>query len=101
MIELTDEQRRIVCSILAHHLPPQVSVRAFGSRAKAGQAKTYSDLDLLLVAQASLPLEKLFNLQEMFEDSELPFRVEVIDAARTSDSFLRKIQNSCIEIYHS
>jgi len=89
MIECRPEQLALVRDILRRHLP-QAEVRAFGSRVTGG-ARPWSDLDLVVVADARLPFLQIARLREAFEVSELPFRVDVIDWHAISEGFQRVI----------
>lgn len=77
MIELSSGQLEIVQRILSDHLP-DIEVRAFGSRV-TGTAKSYSDLDLAVLAPTALDHDSPRRLREAFEDSTLPFRVDVVE----------------------
>jgi predicted nucleotidyltransferase len=61
-------------------------VRAFGSRV-AGTAKDHSDLDVVVVAPGKIKRRTKMLLKEAFEESDLPFRVDVIDYNAVSDEF--------------
>jgi len=74
-----------VKQILTEHFP-ECEVRAFGSRVTQ-TAKNYSDLDLTIVGQNALDSERFRHLKEAFEESNLPFRVDVLDWHRISESF--------------
>lgn len=87
-IDLSHEDWHEVLQILQQHVP-HLEVWAFGSRAK-WTAKPYSDLDLALITQAPLSLEERGILNEAFDESALPIRVDLLDWAATSESF-RKI----------
>ena len=76
---------RIVEAILRHRVP-DAEVWAFGSRAR-GPTKPYADLDLAIIASGPLPAAVAANLAEDFSDSDLPWRVDVVDWATTSDAF--------------
>lgn len=80
----------IVQSILKKHLPTAV-VWAFGSRT-TGKAKPYSDLDLCINAGQPLDLAVLAALEEDFSESDLPWRVDVVDWAITGDAFRKVIE---------
>ena len=77
MIKATPEQLRIISGILAAHATG-VEARAFGSRVD-GTPKDYSDLDLALAGPAKLDAAVLESLREAFEESDLPFRVDILD----------------------
>jgi predicted nucleotidyltransferase len=75
-----------VQAILDAHLPGKVNVRVFGSRA-GGSPKRTSDLDLLLEAEDILPLSLIATLADAFDESRLPFKVDLIDRRAVSKSF--------------
>ncbi len=77
MIDVAPAHLETVRRILAARVPT-CEVRAFGSRV-GGTPKPYSDLDLAVVAAARLDAEALRLLREDFEESDLPFRVDVLD----------------------
>lgn len=80
------EQERIVRAVLARHLPRGTQVFVFGSRS-GGTAKPWSDLDLSLEASAPLPLAILASLVEDFDESALPWKVDLVDRATVSEAF--------------
>jgi predicted nucleotidyltransferase len=65
----------LIRAILARQIPGH-EVRAFGSRV-AGRPKRYSDLDLVIVDPAP-PERSLRRLRDDFEDSSLPWRVDLV-----------------------
>lgn len=76
---------------------PEIKVQAFGSRAN-NTAKVYSDLDLVVMTKKPLTLQQGAKLTEAFEESGLPFKVDIIDWSTISDSFRQLIQSSLINI---
>lgn len=85
MLDLTPAQRDVIGRILAAHVPGR-EVRAFGSRV-TGNAKPFSDLDLAVMGEAPLDFRQLAALKDAFADSDLPFRVDVVDWAATGEAF--------------
>ncbi len=85
LIEVRPDLWDIVQGILRAHLP-QHEVWAFGSRAKS-MAKPYSDLDLVVITDHPLSLDVTAALTDAFAESDLPWRVDVVDWATTSASF--------------
>ena len=77
LIDLRSDHWIIVRDILRAHVPDR-SVLAFGSRA-TWTAKKYSDLDLVLLGSEPLPQEVLAALSEDLGDSDLPFKVDLIE----------------------
>jgi len=74
-----------------------VRVYAFGSRAR-GDCRADSDLDLLLDDQEEIPLSTVTMLKEAFEDSCLPFRVDVVRRTDLSPEFYQHIHRDCIPL---
>jgi uncharacterized protein len=72
---------------------PEIEVRAFGSRV-GGKPRKTSDLDLALVAETPLGLARVAELRDAFSDSDLPFKVDLIEWATTSPSFRRIIERN-------
>jgi predicted nucleotidyltransferase len=79
--------RRILRAHL-HHIP--LTVFVFGSRT----GPTYrpdSDLELLLDSEIDIPLSTLAELKEAFEESDLPFRVDVVLRSTMRPAFYQHI----------
>ena len=70
-------------------------IYAFGSRAK-GNAHKYSDVDLLIDGPIPLSLQKLAELETLLDESDLPFRVDIVDARRSDPAFLAAIKADCL-----
>lgn len=85
-----------VRSFLQRYLPG-VEVRAFGSRAR-GSAKRASDLDLLVMCDEPLSSRAHALLADAFAESDLPFKVDVVDASTAAPSFLEQILEPSIVI---
>ncbi|MBF0401156.1 MAG: restriction endonuclease subunit S [Magnetococcales bacterium] len=85
LIDIRPDHWEIVRAILKKHVPDR-EVWAFGSRAK-WTAKQYSDLDLAVLGDESLDLDVQAGLEEDFSESDLPFKVDVVDWATTAETF--------------
>ena len=59
---------------------------AFGSRVRGG-ARATSDLDLAVLGDAPLSFETLAALRNAFNESNVPYKVDVVDWAATSEAF--------------
>ena len=92
MLDLTPQHLTEVRRILLLHVPGR-TVRAFGSRVQ-GNAKPFSDLDLVVMGNTPLDFRQLAALKDAFAESNLPFRVDVIDWASTSETFRRIIEGA-------
>lgn len=95
MLDLSPEDLALVRALLLAHVP-DFEVRAFGSRVR-GTARPYSDLDLVLIGGQPLCLRTFGQLQEAFQESNLTFRVDIIDWHQISDSF-RAVINERFEV---
>ena len=87
-IDIGPAELETVRRILREHAP-ELEVRAFGSRV-SWTARATSDLDLALMTDEPLSIARVAELKAAFTKSDLPFRVDVIDWASTSESF-RKV----------
>ncbi|MCL6591561.1 MAG: nucleotidyltransferase domain-containing protein [Firmicutes bacterium] len=65
---------------------PGYEVWAFGSRV-TGKAKRYSDLDLAVISNHPLDFGLLGEIRDAFSESDLPFKVDLVDWAATSPEF--------------
>lgn len=90
MTDIKPAHLEIVKAILQKHLAG-VEVRAFGSRVW-GTAKAWSDLDLALVSEKKLALTAIENLRADFAESDLPFRIDILDWHDISPEFRALIQ---------
>ena len=88
-LQVSDNEWQQVSAILRRYLPNN-EVWAFGSRVK-GNAKPYSDLDLAIISDTPLPLALLAEVAEAFSESDLPWKVDLVDWATTSERFRQVI----------
>lgn len=95
-IEARPEHWAIVREILRRHVPA-FDVWAFGSRARR-TAKKHSDLDLVVVTDRPLPLAIHAAIVEAFSESDLPYRVDVVDWATTDASFRKIIERDKVVV---
>ena len=84
-IAISLEELAIVLSILRARIPDR-AVWVFGSRAN-GNARRRSDLDLAVDGDEPLPLRLRSELAEDFDQSDLPYRVDVVDLASITPEF--------------
>ena len=95
-VDLRPDHWAIVRDALRCHVPDR-EVLAFGSRA-TWTAKDYSDLDLAVMGEESLSLRTFSALDEALGDSDLPFKVDVVDWARIDDAFRRIIRRNGVVV---
>ena len=92
MLDLTDKQLSAITSILGK-LVPDCEVRAYGSRTN-GNGHAGSDLDLVIVGKDKIPWQLMAKLKAAFEDSNLPFSVDVLDWNSIPDNFKENIRKN-------
>lgn len=73
-VDITETQRALILDLLDKHLP-NTTAWVYGSRAK-GEARPKSDLDMVVFA-GHAQCRRVYDLKEAFEESNLPFRVDV------------------------
>ncbi|MCX8501023.1 MAG: nucleotidyltransferase domain-containing protein [Alphaproteobacteria bacterium] len=96
-LDLKPHELVIVQKIL-QKLIPEIRVFVVGSRAR-GFAKHYSDLDLLLDNSEELPLRLLCDLQDEFGESNLPWKVDLVQMPLLSEEYYKTMARSMIQIH--
>ena len=92
-IDITAEQRRTVLALLNRHLP-DTTVWACGSRVK-WTSRPESDLDLVVFARPEQSAQAA-ELREAFEESDLPFRVDLFVWDEVPVSFRSRIEDDYV-----
>ena len=95
-IDIHPADLETVRRILREHVPA-LDVRAFGSRV-AWQARETSDLDLALMTDRPLTVARMADLRAAFTNADLPFRVDIVDWADTSESFRRIVETEYVAL---
>jgi predicted nucleotidyltransferase len=72
----------------------KLTTYAFGSRAK-GTAKPRSDLDLCL--KEPIEKSKIRKQMDAFEESDLPFKVDIVIWSEISESFQKHIEKDLVK----
>lgn len=93
MLFLEERHRQIILGILRKY---PYEFYAFGSRTKAGKAKKFSDLDLCFFD--SIPSTVQFSIKEDFEESDLPFTVDLVAWESCSNDFKNLIKDDLVLI---
>lgn len=88
-LALTAAERHAVLEILGRHLP-NTTAWVYGSRAE-GTARPGSDLDLVVFA-APDEMHRVGDLRDAFDESNLPFRVDLFVWDAIPDDFQQNIR---------
>lgn len=96
MLDIKSEHLAIISSILAKNLPKEAKVWAFGSRTTSN-ARKYSDLDLAIkINNQEIPSNLMAALNFDFEESILPYKVDIVDVNSISGEFYKLIDKNKI-----
>jgi len=98
-IDIKPDEWDIVINILQKYVPTY-EVWVFGSRAK-GTAKPYSDLDLCIITEKPLPLSVISSLCYDFSESDLPWKVDVVEWANIDKVFKNIIEKDRVVVQHA
>ena len=94
-IDITAEQRVTVRSLLARHLP-NTEAWVYGSRVR-WTSRPESDLDIAVFATPDQARD-VSDLREAFEDSNLPFRVDLFVWDEVPESFRQEIEREHVVV---
>lgn len=99
MIAASDYEKEIILDIIKEYAA-DCNVLAFGSRYKWTN-KEYSDLDLVFVKLdgGKLGTNRVYDIKEAFEESNLPFKVDVLDYHAVPEYFVKHIDAGNVMIY--
>lgn len=96
-LQLKAKELETIKAILKKHTP-NFDVYAFGSRVR-GNARPLSDIDLVVKTDKAMDVLLWADLKEAFIESDLPFKVDVVDWARTQPHFKRIIQSEWVLVH--
>ena len=97
-IDISPVHKKIVYDILRKHLSPSTKVWVFGSRAD-WTTKNSSDLDLALEGESKIDYKITSALEDAFEESDLPYTVDVVDINTVGSKFKRIIKKQRVPLF--
>lgn len=87
----------LIKKIVEKHLDPSKNrAYVFGSRARGSSSK-FSDFDLGIEGE-KLPAETYFNIVQEFDDSDFPYKVDIVEMGEVSDRFKHIAKTKIIPI---
>ena len=95
-VSLQPEELKCIKDIFRNIIPDR-EVRAFGSRTSAHH-KPFSDLDVVVMGENALPIEKLADLHNAFSESDLTFKVDIVVWSELTENFKKIIENKYVVI---
>lgn len=90
MIALEDEQLNILKNILKKYFSNQ-EIRVFGSRYKHTNNE-FSDIDVVIVGKEKIDISTFSKVKEQLQESDLKYRVDLLDWNTISDEFKKVIE---------
>ena len=88
-IDITTDQRKTLLALLKRHLP-NTTAWAYGSRVK-WTSRPQSDLDLVVFTKPDQE-RRVSDLREVFEESNLPFRVDLLVWRTLPEQYRKQIE---------
>jgi len=82
-----DKVRQIIMAQLGDY-PARVFL--FGSHA-TGRAARASDIDVAVLPDGDLPVGLLSRIREELENSNVPYKVDLIDLSQTDEAFRQRV----------
>jgi predicted nucleotidyltransferase len=95
-MDLSAQHKQCVLNVL-QRITPSAEVWVFGSRAGM-KAKPYSDLDLIIENPHALTLSERADLEEAFSESDLPFKVDVVDWHEVGEGFKQSVEGKRVRL---
>lgn len=96
MTKILEKAEKEIKDIIFRFLDPKkYQVFIFGSRV-TGKAKKFSDYDVGIFGKKPIPWRILAAIEEALEESDLPYRVDVVDFSLVTSNF-KKIALSKIK----
>ena len=96
-VDIRPDHLEIVQEILRAHLPAGFKVWVFGSRAN-WTTKDSSDLDLAVAGAVRLDHKSMIGLEVAFEESDLPYTVDVVDLKAVSSGFRQIVEDQRLSL---
>ena len=95
VLDMAEDHAAIVREVLRRCLPAGAQAFVFGSRAH-GRARRYSDLDLALAWDRPFGLDLLGQIAEALSESDLPYKVDIVDLASVDPGFRARIMAEAV-----
>ncbi|MBK7843532.1 MAG: nucleotidyltransferase domain-containing protein [Bdellovibrionales bacterium] len=99
IVGLKNEEWSFIERNLERFLPKGSTVYLFGSRYR-GDHKLYSDLDMSIHTQKEAKLNRawLGALEDIFADSDIPYKIDLSDFDSLDEKFQEHIRNNSTQI---
>jgi predicted nucleotidyltransferase len=95
-IHVSDSELKIIRDILRSALSDEL-VYVFGSRSRGDHHRT-SDIDLAIVGSKPMTMTVRSQLEFGFSESQLPFKVDVVDMLTVDETFKNIIEADAVPL---
>jgi predicted nucleotidyltransferase len=95
-LDIRSDHFEIIRKIIFKNIP-QHEVIAFGSRTQ-GTAHKNSDLDLCIKGKKPLSFTLIGNLRDEFSESNLPYKIDVVDWFSLDEEFKKIVTREGVEL---
>lgn len=92
--QITETEKQFVIRTI-QAIFPTAKIYAFGSRIR-GDAQRYSDLDIAVGGEEELDLARVAQVAEIFAQSNLPYKVDLVDFASLDEDFKKIIRKTSV-----
>lgn len=84
---LVDSTYSTILKIISQYLDiNNTQIFVFGSRA-TGKNRPFSDIDIGIISSRSLDANTQLNIQDELDESDIPYRVDVVDFSKVDNKF--------------
>mgnify|MGYP001564578348 CR=1 FL=1 len=94
---LEDQWKALIKQTVQKYMGNDVQVFIFGSRA-TGTNRKWSDVDIGVLGQDKVPGDKLFLIEDDIADTDIPYRVDVVDFKTIAPEFAKVALSSIINL---
>ena len=91
---MTEQDKQTLIKIILAYLP-NAQILLFGSRARKDNTH-YSDVDLGFIPYGRFDRYKITRLNEMIENSTIPYKVEIINLGEVSEDFKKEVLKDAV-----
>ncbi len=94
-MQIIDEKTKNKIIAVISALMPEVKIYLFGSRAR-GTNGPLADIDIALDGGKKLPMADVGEINDMFKESNIMYRIEILDLYSVTDLMRSEIQREKI-----
>lgn len=95
---MNKKTKKIIKNTIYEYLPKdKFEAFIFGSWTN-GRSRKYSDIDIGIEGKSAIDFETLAKIKDKFEESDLPYSIDIVDFSYVSDEFKKISKQNIIPI---